>query len=232
MKNEVYTKIPGLIFLFTALVAMYIYVPVQNDVKAYENSVQDTTKRGDMKHAGHGSMGGMKADMRKMHKNMMNMEMTGDADYDFASMMIEHHKGAIKMSETEVGKGKDPQVKSMAEKLIADQKSEIDELQTFLKDKPAMNNLTSFSKDMTEKMNGMNQKMQTMEMKGDQDQDFASMMVMHHQQAIDMSEHYLSAGKNESLKEMAGNIIDKNKEEINRLKNWQNNYTELEEADR
>lgn len=37
--------------------------------------------------------------MEKDHKDMMAMMMTGDADHDFAIMMVSHHKGAIDMSE-------------------------------------------------------------------------------------------------------------------------------------
>jgi uncharacterized protein (DUF305 family) len=63
----------------------------------------------------------------KMHQNMM-MEPSGDADKDFAMMMIPHHEGAIAMAKTELQYGKDPMLREMAEKIIAAQEAEIAEL--------------------------------------------------------------------------------------------------------
>jgi uncharacterized protein (DUF305 family) len=63
----------------------------------------------------------------KMHQNMM-MEPSGDADKDFAMMMIPHHEGAIAMAKAELQYGKDPMLREMAEKIIAAQEAEIAEL--------------------------------------------------------------------------------------------------------
>lgn len=63
----------------------------------------------------------------RMHQDMM-MEPSGDADKDFAMMMIPHHEGAIAMAKIELQYGKDPQLRAMAEKIIAAQEAEIAEL--------------------------------------------------------------------------------------------------------
>ncbi len=62
--------------------------------------------------------------------------MTGDQDRDFATMMTEHHKSAIKMARTELEKGKDPEMRALAEKIIADQQREIGQMDAYLA-KPA-----------------------------------------------------------------------------------------------
>lgn len=56
---------------------------------------------------------------------------TGDADKDFASMMIPHHQGAIDMAKVQLQHGKDPKLRAMAEKLIKDQEKEIAELKAW-----------------------------------------------------------------------------------------------------
>lgn len=51
------------------------------------------------------------AAMQKMHSDMMNAMKESDADKMFARSMLEHHKGAIAMAETELKYGKDPEMK-------------------------------------------------------------------------------------------------------------------------
>src|SRR5687767_5021307 len=71
----------------------------------------------------------------KMHQDMM-MELSGDADKDFAMMMIPHHEGAIAMAKAELQYGKDPQLRVMAEKIIAAQEAEIAELRKWQSEHP------------------------------------------------------------------------------------------------
>jgi uncharacterized protein (DUF305 family) len=72
--------------------------------------------------------------MDAMHKNMM-IPSTGNIDIDYLQGMIPHHQGAIDMSEELIKKSKDPQLKSLAEKIIKEQKAEIKLMQDLLKAK-------------------------------------------------------------------------------------------------
>ena len=74
--------------------------------------------------------------MDAMHKNMM-VPSTGNIDIDYLQGMIPHHQGAIDMSEELIKKSKDPQLKSLAEKIIKEQKAEIKLMQDLLKAKKA-----------------------------------------------------------------------------------------------
>lgn len=62
--------------------------------------------------------------------------------------------------------------------------------------------------------------MQKMTMTGDTDKDFAMMMKMHHQQALNMAEIELAYGKSPEMKAMAKQIIEAQKKEIAQFDRW------------
>ncbi|HRI77365.1 MAG TPA: DUF305 domain-containing protein [Alphaproteobacteria bacterium] len=69
--------------------------------------------------------------MEKMHHDMA-IAPTGDADIDFARGMIPHHQGAIDMAKIVLEKGKDAEIRKLAEDIIAAQEKEIAFLQGWL----------------------------------------------------------------------------------------------------
>lgn len=89
-------------------------------VLAQEKMNHDGQMMGDM---GPASMAFMEANTR-MHENMV-MEYSGNADVDFIKGMIPHHQGAVEMAKIVLEHGKDPEVRKLAEGVIAAQESEI-----------------------------------------------------------------------------------------------------------
>ncbi|MER9211700.1 DUF305 domain-containing protein [Mesorhizobium sp. M0663] len=80
---------------------------------------------------------GYKAAMDKMHTDMMAIEYSGNADVDFARGMIPHHQAAIDMAKIELANGKDPEIRKLAEAVIAAQQAEIKQMQDWLASHPA-----------------------------------------------------------------------------------------------
>ena len=62
--------------------------------------------------------------MTKMDHGM-GITYSGDADKDFVAGMIPHHQGAIDMAKVELQYGKDPQLRKLAQNIIAAQRKEI-----------------------------------------------------------------------------------------------------------
>lgn len=166
----------------------------------------------------------MKSMSSSMDK-MKEMKMTGDFDADFASMMIMHHQVAIDMSEVEVEKGTDSQIKTMAQTIITAQKAEIEKLKQFEKgDKvPDSSNKKDemMHDELGETMRAMMDKMNAMQMTGSTDKDFVMMMIPHHESSITMAENEIEHGKQPELKKMANNMIAEHNKEIAAFKAWQ-----------
>ena len=60
----------------------------------------------------------------RMHRDMA-IAYTGDADRDFVAGMLPHHQGAVAMAEVELRYGHDPELRQLAEDIIAAQQKEI-----------------------------------------------------------------------------------------------------------
>lgn len=68
-------------------------------------------------------------------------------------------------------------------------------------------------------MPGM-QRMMEMKSTGDTDRDFASMMKMHHEMAIDMAQAEIKNGKSPDLKALARKIAADSKRDIGEIDKW------------
>ena len=71
--------------------------------------------------------------------------------------------------------------------------------------------------DMKGMMKDNNDKLSAMQMMGNTDMDFAMMMRVHHQGAIEMAEAELRDGKDAQMRKMAKDIIAAQKKEIAQL---------------
>ncbi|PZR01036.1 MAG: DUF305 domain-containing protein [Cereibacter sphaeroides] len=71
------------------------------------------------------------ASMDKMMASMM-IPYTGDPDVDFVKGMIPHHQAAIDMAKVQLAYGKDPEIRKLAEAVIAAQEAEITAMNAWL----------------------------------------------------------------------------------------------------
>ncbi|MBA4853431.1 DUF305 domain-containing protein [Emticicia sp. BO119] len=158
--------------------------------------------------------------MHEMMNKMDQMMMTKDPDVDFAMMMKVHHQGAIEMAKFELQDGSDNQIKDLAQNLIAEQENEIKELENFLsKNNPKANN-PEFTSKMMEIMDKMDRNADLQIINGKVDEDFSTLMIGHHQSAIEMANLEVLNGTDGQLKILAASIVKAQQKEIKDFQVW------------
>lgn len=162
--------------------------------------------------------------MSIMHAMMMEMEampMNSDPEVDFAKMMVMHHQGAINMANEEIVNGKDAEMKAIAQKIKAEQEKEIQEFNAFLSsyqsDQP-MN--MEFHMEVLASMEKMGRESDLRVLTGDTDQDFAQLMIPHHQAAMENAKSVLEHGNSPVIQTMAQKIIQSQMMDIKELQEW------------
>lgn len=161
--------------------------------------------------------------MEAMDKSMVAMhkaKITGNADYDFASMMIPHHEGAVAMADAVVKRGKSAELIDFSKNVITAQQQEITMLKDYLTtaSQQPLKNAEAFKKALAASLTPMMDGMAKVKLTNDIDQDFVALMIPHHQSAVDMAKAYLPFAGNEKIKLLAQQIIQAQEEEINWLK--------------
>lgn len=155
-----------------------------------------------------------------MMSRMEAMPKSNDPEIDFPKMMIMHHQGAINMGNVQIQDGKNDSLKRFSQKMIAAQQMEIQELTAILAGQTVNNNVPEFSMEQMDHMMKMDQISDVQFITGDLDNDFATIMIQHHNSAIENAESYLMYGTNAELKTMANKMIDDQKKEIKELSDW------------
>ena len=143
-----------------------------------------------------------------------------DADVAFAQQMIPHHESAVEMAEMAATRADSPEVKALAERIMAAQAPEIELLRGFLE---------GYGEDADAPMAGMDHGASSMGL-ADADMDkldgatgsafdamFLQMMIKHHGSAIEMADTEIEQGEHGSAITLARKIRDDQTAEISEM---------------
>lgn len=84
-------------------------------------------------------MGGMMMDGMMTEADMKKLESSSGTAFDrlWMELMIQHHEGAVRMSEDELKDGKNPDVKALAQTIVTSQQAEISTMNSLLSKLPS-----------------------------------------------------------------------------------------------
>lgn len=159
----------------------------------------------------------------KMHRDMA-IAFTGVADIDFSRGMIPHHQGAIDMAKIVLRYGKDAVVRTFAKDVVAAQRTEIRQMQTWL----ARNATTppapgtdapAIARAFSDVNDAMHMAMD-LPFTASADKDFMQGMIPHHEGAVAMAKVQLRYGTDPELRRLAESIIASQTEEIALMRRW------------
>lgn len=144
------------------------------------------------------------------------------ADVRFAQMMIPHHEQAVEMAELADGRAGE-EVQALAEEIEAAQGPEIEQMNDLLESwgEEPMDDMGGMDHDGMDGMDGMMSEQQMADLEqaeGDAfDTMFLEMMIEHHEGAIAMAETEIEKGANPEAQELAQEIIDAQRAEIEQM---------------
>ena len=149
-----------------------------------------------------------------------------ETDGAFIVEMIPHHESAIEMAEIATERGEHPEVKALAEEIIAAQAAEIGGLERI--HQRLFGQPTSAASHGTLGLpdHEMGMHMEATELADEKpfDKAFIDMMIPHHQGAIRMARIELAQGENTGLMNIFQVIIDAQAREIDEMNRWRKEW--------
>ena len=155
-------------------------------------------------------------------QSMSTLERLSGKNFDIAymSMMIDHHKGAVEMSEAALKVSKDERIRKAAQEIIAVQNEEIAQLTGWLKSWYQTTPNRLYMQMMRSDMKGMMDKASQAISKGSADRGFLEGMIPHHQDAVDMSGPCVKKAAKPELKAFCQTVIEVQAAEIKQFQEW------------
>lgn len=159
--------------------------------------------------------------MMDMMAQMDAQAQTKDPDHDFATQMVLHHEAAIKMAQEELRAGGNAEMKAIAQRVVVAQQAEIGQFNAFTAGhQPQLPLVPQFNALQKANMDRMMAASDARTLTGKPDNDFAQLMVDHHQAAIDNSQALLIHGREATTRTLAQAIITDQRREITELQDW------------
>lgn len=155
----------------------------------------------------------------------------GDAfDEAYIADMLAHHEGALNMSEQAMAVTAHEEIRTLASNIVQSQSTELIKMRTWQKEWGYKETMSGghgshggAGMDMGGDMVEMQNKLQGL--KGEEyDKEFLKQMILHHEQAVEMSQYAATNAKHQEIKDLASAVISAQTKEIEQMKQWQKDW--------
>ena len=163
----------------------------------------------------------------------MYANMTGDQfDKAYLTDMIAHHQGALNMASQARELTTKAEIRTLADAILTSQATEVQQMMDWQQEwnYSATDSSNPHAGHMMESSGSMGDDMANMESKlnglsGEAyDKEFLKQMILHHQQAVDMSKYADTNAKHQEVKDLAQAVITAQEKEIADMKSWQQKW--------
>ena len=144
--------------------------------------------------------------------------MTVPYDARFIDEMIPHHQAAIDMGREALAKAEHPEIHDLAQRIIASQQGEIDQMKAWRAAWYPGVAATPMS-DMHPGMKGLSS-----DASMPFDDRFIDAMIPHHEMAVDMATKARTQAEHAEIKDLAGRIVSAQQGEIQQMKDWRSKW--------
>ncbi len=153
------------------------------------------------------------------------------ADAHFIVMMIPHHQGAIAMSELALSRARRPEIKALAQRIIASQSREITEMRQWYRqwygsDVPSWGIGTGAGYGMGMGMGmgwgmpGFGTSLDALRAAPDFDRAFIEQMIPHHRMGVMMASHAQWSTQHPELRQLEAAMVRVQSQEIEQMAQW------------
>lgn len=154
----------------------------------------------------------------------------GAFDEAYIADMLAHHEGALNMSENAGAFAVHDEIRTLTGNIIQTQSAEVMKMRTWQKEwgyKETMSgghmSHSGGGMDMGGDMVEMQNKLQGLTGEA-YDKEFLKQMIIHHEQAIEMSQYAETNAKHQEIKDLASSVMSEQKTEIDQMKQWQKDW--------
>ena len=163
----------------------------------------------------------------------MYANMTGDTfDKAYLADMITHHQGALNMASTARAQATRNEIRLLADAILTSQSAEVQQMLSWQQqwnyinvdsNNPHAGHAMEEAGDMGGAMAAMESELRGVSGEA-YDKEFLKQMILHHQQAVDMSKHAETNAKHKEIKDLAKTIITTQQKEIADMQLWQQQW--------
>jgi uncharacterized protein (DUF305 family) len=150
----------------------------------------------------------------------------GDIDRHFIEQMIPHHDDAVAMAELALDRAEHAELRELAQTIRTTQSQEIDQMRSWYEAWYGV----GVPDDLLDRGSGMmgmgmgrmadSADLQVLEAAQPFDREFIEQMVPHHQMGVMMAQMVLSGSAREEIRSLARSIIRTQSDEIERMRDW------------